>query len=307
MKIPFPWLTRGLFVLLLPLLLSSCASTRSTDGLAPGQNHGFTASQASAKEWWNTPYPKVFDASSLKPQSFIAVKGNSFVTEDGKSFIFRGVSIADPGKLSMEKRWNKGLFEEVHRWGANTIRLPIHPLSWRKHGSEWFFARIDEAARWANALDMYLIIDWHSMGNLETEMYQHVMYETTQRETADFWRRIAHRYRDVPTVAVYEIFNEPTHDYIGTGAYSLGKSTWESWRNMLETYIDLIYVYNKKAIPLVAGHNWAYDLTQVGHAPVRRQGVAYAIHPYPQKARPADPSRESFFAMWEKDLGFCCG
>lgn len=305
MKISFPWLTRCLVVLLTSLLLSACASTGPKGGQVPGQNHGFTAANASAKEWWNIAYPSAFDAASLsEQQSFIKVEGNRFVTEEGNTFIFRGVSISDPGKLGMQKRWNKALFEEVHRWGANTVRLPIHPLSWRMHGSEWYFARIDEAVRWANALDMYLIIDWHSMGNLETEMYQHVMYETTQKETADFWRKIALRYNSVPTVAVYEIFNEPTHDYMGTGPNSLGRSTWESWRNMLESYIDLIYAYNKKAIPLVAGHNWAYDLSQVGHAPVRRQGVAYAIHPYPQKARPANPSRESFFAMWDKTWGY---
>lgn len=305
MKNPFPWLTRGIAILVLPLLLNACASTSRTADQAPGQNHGFTAAQASVKEWWNIPYPRSFDVASLpKKQEFIKVQGNGFITESGKPFIFRGVNIADPGKLIGQKQWKKGLFEEVHRWGANTVRLPIHPLSWRKHGSEWFFARIDEAVRWANELDMYLIIDWHSIGNLEAEMYQHVMYETTQKETAEFWRKIALRYRDVPTVAVYEIFNEPTHDYIGTGSYSLGKSRWENWRNMLEEYIDLIYVYNKKAIPLVAGYNWAYDLKPIADAPVRRAGVAYAIHPYPQKAKPLNPTKESFFAFWDKTWGF---
>lgn len=306
MKNPFPWLAKSLAALMLPLLLSACVATsKPTTAQAPGQNHGFTGVQTSAEEWWNIPYPRSFDPATLaKRQGVIKVQGNGFVTESGKPFVFRGVNIADPGKLAMQGRWNKALFEEVHRWGSNTVRLPIHPLSWRKHGKEWFFDRIDEAVHWANSLDMYLIIDWHSIGNLETEMYQHVMYETTAKETADFWQQIALRYRDVPTVAVYEIFNEPTHDYIGTGDYSLGKASWETWRDMLEDYIDLIYLYNKNAIPLVAGYNWAYDLTGVAEAPVRREGVAYAIHPYPQKAKPKEPTRENFYALWDEVWGY---
>lgn len=306
MKKILPLLTRGLVILAMHLAMPAGAATdKPASAQAPGQNHGFTNVQESAEEWWNIPYPRSFDPSSLaKKQSVIKVKGNGFVTEDGKPFIFRGVNIADPGKLSMQKRWNKALFEEVHRWGGNTIRLPIHPLSWRTHGSEWFFERIDEAVHWANSLDMYLIIDWHSIGNLEAEMYQHVMYETTQKETAEFWRAIALRYKNVPTVAVYEIFNEPTHDYIGTGTHSLGKASWKTWRTLLEEYIDLIYTYDKTAIPLVAGYNWAYDLSSIRKAPIRRPGVAYAIHPYPQKAKPKNPTKENFFAQWEKTWGY---
>lgn len=297
------------FALLLSAQLVACSTTpknsNSAPAQAPGQNHGFTGVQQSADEWWNIPYPQSFDVKKLaREQSWIKVRGNGFVTEKGDEFIFRGVNIADPGKLHQQGRWSKQLFEEVHRWGANTIRVPIHPFSWRKYGKDWFFERLDEAVVWANSQDMYLIIDWHSIGNLEAEMYQHVMYETTKNETADFWQKIALRYRTTPTVAVYEIFNEPTHNYIGTGDYSLGKASWESWRNLLEEYIDLIHLYNKNAIPLVAGHNWAYDLTPIAEAPIRRENIAYAIHPYPQKAKPQNPSKENFFALWDKTWGY---
>jgi aryl-phospho-beta-D-glucosidase BglC (GH1 family) len=196
------------------------------------------------------------------------------------------------------------LFAEVHNWGANTIRIPIHPISWRGMGADWYFARLDEAVQWANELNLYLIIDWHSIGNLQAGHFQHPMYDTTQLETQRFWRVIALRYKEVPTVAIYEIFNEPTHDFIGTGAYSLGKSDWESWRDILEENIDLIRTYNPRAIPLVTGFNWGYDLTPVATMPIRRESVAYAAHPYPQKAKPENPNKENFFAAWEKSWGF---
>ena len=299
-------LARSILLVSATALLGGCASGKSVNSAQnPDQNHGFTSVQASDYEWWNIQYPQSFDVSTLpKKQSFISVQGKGFVDDSGQPYIFRGVNIADPDKLAFQNHWNQELFQEIHRWGANTVRIPIHPLAWRNRGKQWYFDRIDEAVMWANESNMYLIVDWHSIGNLEAELYQHVMYVTTKNETQKFWRDVAQRYKKVPTIAVYELFNEPTHDYIGTGAQSLGKASWSSWRDMLEEMIDLIYTYDQTVIPLVAGYNWGYDLTQVKDAPIRRKGIAYTIHPYPQKAKPSDPSKENFFKSWEQNWGY---
>jgi endoglucanase len=289
------------------LLVTGCAEVKPQVKSSHAQelNHGFIAKQESAEDWWNIPYPVSFDAGSLtKKQSRISVRGNHFVTAEGDRFLFRGVNIADPFKLAHQGHWNKGLFEEIGRWGANTVRIPIHPLGWRKRGQDWYFARLDEAVRWANEQNIYLIIDWHSIGNLEAELFQHPMYETTFSETRQFWRSMALHYKNVPTVAVYELFNEPTHNYIGVGPESLGKASWTTWRNKLEELIDLIYTYDSTVIPLVAGYNWAYDLSPIAREPVRRPGIAYAAHPYPEKAKPNPPTRENFFKLWEQTWGY---
>lgn len=44
---------------------------------------------------------------------------------------------------------------------------------------------------WATELNLHVIIDWHSIGNLQTEMYQSDIYDTTLKQTYDFWRTIA--------------------------------------------------------------------------------------------------------------------
>ncbi|MEJ2385586.1 MAG: cellulase family glycosylhydrolase [Xanthomonadales bacterium] len=293
------------------MLVAARAALVLLTGLAPAASsdtevtHGATGVRQSAAEWWDIPYPERFDASLLvAEQPRIGVDGNRFVTPDGMTFVFRGVNIADPDKLTHQGRWDRALFEEVALWGANTVRLPVHPVAWRQRGPDWFLERIDEAVFWANALGLYLIIDWHSIGNLETAMFQHPMYQTDRVETTDFWRRIAFRYRDVPTVAVYELFNEPTDNFIGVGSGSLGSLDWASWRETLETMIDVVQVYNPAAIVLVGGMNWAYDLQPVADAPVRRENVAYAAHAYPQKASPAENTRAGWFAAWERDWGF---
>ena len=256
------------------------------------------------QEWWNQAYPNQFDTQQLQSQHTIVVSNNQFIDENKRPFIFKGVSIADPDKLKQQGKWNKSLFSEVKNWGANTIRLPIHPGVWEMRGAEYYIALIDQAVIWANQLDLYLILDWHSIGNLQSNLYQHPMYETSWSKTQQFWKQIAFRYQNVPTIAVYELFNEPTNDYIGYGTNSLGKLDWGQWRIMMESLIDIIRSYDDHVIPLVAGFNWAYDLTPVRHMPIERDNIAYAVHPYPQKAKPTDNKKQSFFMLWQDQWGF---
>ena len=268
-------------------------------------NHGATNVQSSDEEWWDIPYPDRFDTSLLtREQQALSVNGKNIVNENGETVVLRGVNIGDPAKLAYQDRWNRRIFDEVESWGANVIRLPVHPMGWRERGPEWYLERIDEAVFWANSLGLYLIIDWHSIGNLNSEMYQHPMYQTSMVETRDFWRRMAFRYRDVPTIAVYEVFNEPTNDFIGNGRGSLGKLDWATWRETLEELVDIVQVYDPNSIVLVGGLNWAYNLDGVAELPVRREGIAYASHAYPQKARPEVNTREAFHAAWQRDWGY---
>lgn len=265
---------------------------------------GAVSDPGEPRSWWNIPYPDRFDRSSLAAeQTAISIEGKDFVTADGGVMVFRGVNVGDPAKLAASDRWDEALFDEIRRWGANCVRLPIHPAPWRDKGADWYFARIDEAVRWANARGMYLVLDWHSIGNLNRGLFQHPMYDTTVTETFEFWRGIAYRYRDVPTLAVYELFNEPTDNFIGAGSGSLGKASWDEWRGTLEDLIDLVRVYDPGVIPLVGGFNWAYDLDEVPDKPIRRERVAYAIHAYPQKAVPVEPGKAAQFALWESQWG----
>ncbi len=137
-----------------------------------------------------------------------------------------------------------------------------------------------------------MIIDWHSIGNLHSELYQAPMYNTTKRETFEFWRTIAKRYGDNPTVACLELFNEPT-TYNG----QLGTCSWAQWKEIMEELIVIVRANGAKNIPLVAGFNWAYDLRPAMDDPIDAAGIAYVSHPYPQK-------REKPWApQWELDWG----
>ncbi len=197
-------------------------------------------------------------AQSNSKLPFISVEGKNFVNETGEIVIFRGVSIADPDKLQKEGQWNKELFSILKEWNVNVVRLPIHPMAWRERGEENYLKLVDEGIKWSEENGMYVIIDWHSIGNLKTELFQHPMYNTTKTETFRFWKTIASKYVNNSTVAFYELFNEPT-TYGGT----LGKETWQEHKELMEEIIGIIYAHDTTVIPLVAGFNWAYDLTDM--------------------------------------------
>lgn len=224
---------------------------------------------------------------------WIKVQGNKLVNEAGEAVVFHGVNISDPHKIERDGYWDKAHFREVKSWGANLIRIPVHPSAWRARGEEGYLRLLDEAVQWANELGLYLVIDWHSIGNLRTELYQNPMYNTTRKETFEFWLTISRRYADEPAVAFYELFNEPT-TYNG----QLGALNWADWKKIVEDMIQIIFANNPRAIPLVAGFNWAYDLSPMQTDPLTIPGIAFVAHPYPQKRE------QPWELQWERDFGF---
>jgi aryl-phospho-beta-D-glucosidase BglC (GH1 family) len=119
------------------------------------------------------------------------------------------------------------------------------------------------------------------------------MYETTRQETYNFWRAMSRHYAGHNTVAFFELFNEPT-----TYRDQLGPIAWSDWKKIVENEITLIRAYNPQVIPLVAGFDWAYDLTPLRLNPIAAEGIAYTVHPYANKrSQPWEPK-------WEEDFGF---
>ena len=231
--------------------------------------------------------------NSVDQVSRISVKGNLFVNETGQTVVFRGLNTSDPDKLEAEGMWKQAYFNEIKSWGTNLVRFPIHPHAWRSRGVEAYFDLIDQGVLMAEEAGLYVVLDWHSIGNLKTEKYQHERYYTTRSETFEFWKLMARRYGDNPTVAFYELFNEPT-----TIRNELGSLEWSYWKATMEELISVIRYQGAKGIPLVAGFDWAYDLTEVKDNPLLAERIGYVSHPYPMKR--SKPWED----QWEKDWGY---
>jgi endoglucanase len=232
-------------------------------------------------------------AAQNTPLPLVRVQGNKFITPDGKTIIFRGLDTSDPDKLARENHWNKEYFAAMKSWGANMVRFPVHPAAWRRQGQQNYLKLLDQGVQWATEAGMYVIIDWHSIGNLRSELYQSGNYETTKKETFEFWRTLAKHYKGNTTVAMFELFNEPT---VMNG--QAGSCTWAQWKEIVEEMIVIIRANGSQAIPLVGGFDWAYDLTPVAKDPINAEGIAYVSHPYPQKRS------KPWEAKWTADWGF---
>jgi aryl-phospho-beta-D-glucosidase BglC (GH1 family) len=231
--------------------------------------------------------------TKLKVLPLIKVQGNKFVNPQGEKVFFRGIAISDPDKVERQGHWSKTHFEKVKEMGANIVRIPVHPVAWRERSPEKYIKLLDEAVDWCTDLGMYVMIDWHTIGNLETEVFQDPMYVTTRQETFQFWRTISKHFSGNNTVAFYEFFNEPT-TYRG----QLGPVSWADWKKTIETLIVIVRAHDNETIPLVAGFDWAYDLTQLREEPINAENIGYVTHPYPNKRSEPWPPK------WEEDFGF---
>ena len=212
----------------------------------------FCLSDLNAQEilpWYqNEPRQPRQTNTKLKVLPLIKVQGNKFVNPQGETILFRGIAISDPDKVERQGHWNKTHFEKVKEMGANIVRIPVHPAAWRERTPEKYIKLLDEAVDWCTDLGMYVMIDWHTIGNLETEVFQDPMYVTTRQETFQFWRTISKHFSGNNTVAFYELFNEPT-TYRG----QLGPVSWADWKKTVETMITIVRAHDKETIPLVAG------------------------------------------------------
>lgn len=225
--------------------------------------------------------------------SFIKVRGNQFIDESGTQIVFKGLAISDPDKIVGDGRWSKKHFEVIKSWGVNVVRIPVHPSRLRKRGLENYLRLLDEAVKWCGELKMYVIIDWHSIGNLRMEKFESDVYSTSLQETLAFWEATSKRFKGNPTVAFYEIFNE-----LAVHKRKPGVCTWPQWKAIVERIIDVISAEDKNVITLVGGFDWSYDLRDVKDNPIQRPNIGYVVHPYPGKCK---PPREPH---WEEHFGF---
>lgn len=222
----------------------------------------------------------------------IRVEGRHFLNASGEPVVFRGVSFSDPDKLERAGRWNARYFDEAKAWGANIVRFPVHPRAWRVRGTTDYLALMDQGVVWARERGLAVVVDWHTIGNLRTGLFQHPMYDTSVTETLQFWREVSRHYADDPTVVFYELYNEPT-TYQG----QLGRLSWPQLKDLYEEMIGVIRAHDASSLVLVAGRDWAYELREVLEDPIDASGVGYVSHPYPQKReRPWEPK-------WEESWG----
>ena len=173
-------------------------------------------------------------------------------------------------------------FDIIKSFGMNTVRLPFdykllmrsdsEPFSLKKDAWEW----LDHTIKMAKERNLYVILDMHGAPGRQSGMDHsgRVGYNKLwsnkgyQKQTAWLWNQISKRYKDEPTVAAYDLLNEPW----GSNEKNLKKVVLECYRGIREN--------NDNHIVIFPGHTSGIDFYENIRS-VNLDNVIYTMHFYP--------------------------
>ena len=152
-----------------------------------------------------------------------------------------------------------------NEWNTNVFRIAMYTdpnNGGYVYDSEECTQKVYNIVDMATKLDMYVIIDWHTLKDNNPKTYQ--------SQSEEFFNKVSEKYANNPYV-IYEICNEPN-----------GKSV--TWANDVKPYAEnIIKVIRKnspKSLIVVGTPNWCTDLTTVADDPLNYDNVMYSCHFY---------------------------
>ncbi len=172
----------------------------------------------------------------------------------------------------------------LHDWGFNLVRLPFHyniltppdsPGVYIQSG----FAIFDSLISWCKKYDIYVILDMHCAPGGESDQtisdynssVPSLWQDTTnQTRTVEIWRTIADRYKDEPTVAGYDLLNEPRWDFPDGNNQPL--------HDLYVRITNAIRSVDTTHILFIEGNQYATDFS--GLTPPWDSKMAYSFHKY---------------------------
>lgn len=172
----------------------------------------------------------------------------------------------------------------LHDWGFNLVRVPFHyniltpadsPGVYIASG----FAIFDSLILWCKKYDIYVILDMHCAPGGESDQtisdynssVPSLWQDTSkQTRTVEIWRTIADRYKNEPTVAGYDLLNEPRWDFPNGNNQPL--------HDLYVRITDAIRSVDTTHILFIEGNQYATDFS--GLTPPWDSKMAYSFHKY---------------------------
>ena len=173
-------------------------------------------------------------------------------------------------------------FDIIKSFGMNTIRLPFDykllmdsdskPFHLKEDAWEW----LDLAIEMAKKKALFIILDMHGAPGRQSGMdhsgrvgYNKLWSNKSFKEqTVWLWKEISKRYKDEPTVAAYDLLNEPW----GSNEKDLKKIVLKIYREIRKN--------NDNHIVIFPGHTSGIDFYQ-NIKSISLDNVIYTMHFYP--------------------------
>jgi hypothetical protein len=209
---------------------------------------------------WMLPegYMWKFGAQGDRPRKIEKLVSDLIGSENGKRFWseFRRLYIAEAD------------IQRVAELGFNSVRPALNSRlflseSGTPTGTEEGFLLLDNLVAWGKAHGIYVILDMHGAPggqtgqniddceNNQPELFMETKY---QDQLVALWEALARRYKDEPTVAGYDLLNEPLPEQ--TGAAKAYKAQLEPLYKRLAKAIREI---DPKHMIILEGADWSND------------------------------------------------
>ncbi len=216
------------------------------------------------------PHKEEYEADNIdKFPPRLSVRDNLILDPATKPVQLYGLMPPDPDRLAKKGRFHRQLFDELKKAAANVIRVPVNIEQWVRD-EDYLWRNLDPSVTWAGEAGLYIIIDWHYIGNIVTGEGPQMpdIEEQPMELTLKFWRMTAHYFRNVPHV-IFEIFNEPQ---------AISARDWQSSATQI---IQAIREQGADNLVIVGGIDYGKDLSWVLESPIADQNIAYSSHIYP--------------------------
>jgi len=169
------------------------------------------------------PQPNAKAAGALgvaDERGLLQVRGAELVDGAGQPIVLRGVAFGNEvwqGVAVPRMHHAEADYARVASMGMNSVRFYLNAVSfedaqnpgqYKAEGWAW----LDDNVRWARAHGIYLILNQHvPAGGFQSAGEGRALWKepAMQQRFIDLWVAIAERYRDVPTVAGFDLLNEP--------------------------------------------------------------------------------------------------
>ncbi|UOM37001.1 cellulase family glycosylhydrolase [Acuticoccus sp. I52.16.1] len=282
------------------------------------------------------PTPSIAPAVAVQEgdpiaSGWLSTSGSDIVDSAGNVVTFTGVNWygAETARMApdgLDTRHYTDVLDQMKAVGFNSIRLPFSNDTLREGATpqtidysvnpelEGLDAPevIDAIIAYAGEIGLRIILDNHRNAAGDSASANGLWYGEgyTQQDWIDDWEMLAERYKDDPTVAAFDLSNEPHAATWGTGDPAT------DWRLGAESAIEAVHAINPEVLVVVEGiggsYWWGGNLTGVADAPVRLDAsdkLVYSAHVYPnslvQQSWFSDPAYPANLeAIWDENFGY---
>lgn len=214
-----------------------------------------------------TVYAQAPEGSPVANHGQLSVRDGQLCDVSGNPYQLRGIS--SHGLHWYGQYVNQNAIRTIRDdWKANVFRLAMYTgESGYITNPQPIKATLEKGIQACLDLGMYVIIDWHMLGNDEPE---DANPQTYQAQAIAFFDEMSKKYGHYPNV-LYEICNEPNGDDV-------------TWSNNIKPYAQTVIAAIRANDPdnliLVGSSTWSQDLHIQTADPLTESNIMYTVHFY---------------------------